>query len=53
MLFNVKVVSRDDYEAYLQDLEDAGQRSDAPLLGGEDADTQAGLETDTTREATE
>ena len=44
MLFTVKVVSKDDYEAYLQELEAAGQVSDEPLLGGSEADTQAGLE---------
>ncbi len=43
MLFNVKVVSRADFDAYLQGLEDAGQVSDEPLLGGVNADTQAGL----------
>jgi cytochrome c oxidase subunit 2 len=44
MLFNVHVVSQEDYEAHLQELEDAGQTSDLPLLGGEDAYTQDGLE---------
>jgi cytochrome c oxidase subunit II len=44
MLFNVHVVSREDYEAHLEELEDAGQTSDLPLLGGEDAYTQDGLE---------
>jgi cytochrome c oxidase subunit 2 len=44
MLFNVHVVSREDYEAHLQELEDAGQTSDLPLLGGEEANTQDGLE---------
>ena len=46
MLFNVKVVSRDDYDAYLQGLEDAGDVTDEPILGGAFADTQAGLESD-------
>jgi len=44
MLFNVHVVSREDYEAHLQELEDAEQTSDLPLLGGEDAYTQDGLD---------
>jgi cytochrome c oxidase subunit 2 len=44
MLFNVEVVSQDDYEAYLQSLSDAGADSDAPLLGGDFAYTQAGLD---------
>ncbi|GAB3196899.1 cytochrome c oxidase subunit II [Nocardioides hungaricus] len=43
MLFNVKVVSREDYDAYLQKLQDAGATSDLPLLGGSFADDQAGL----------
>jgi cytochrome c oxidase subunit 2 len=45
MLFNVKVVSRDDYEAHLQELQDDGLTSDKPLLGGENVSTEAGLET--------
>jgi cytochrome c oxidase subunit II len=43
MLFNVRVVSSADYEAYLQDLEAAGRVSEEPLLGGADATTQSGL----------
>lgn len=42
MLFNVEVVSREEYDAYLQDLEAKGQVSDAPLLGGADVRTPAG-----------
>jgi len=45
MLFNVHVVSRDDYEAHLQDLEDQGLATDRPLLGGESATTESGEET--------
>ncbi|HEX5089243.1 MAG TPA: cytochrome c oxidase subunit II [Nocardioides sp.] len=44
MLFTVKVVSRDDYEAHLQDLVDQGLEVDRPLLGGSEAYTQAGLD---------
>ena len=44
MLFKVEVVSKEDYESYLRELESAGHVSDAPLLGGSDAGTQAGLE---------
>ena len=44
MLFTVHVVSRDDYEAHLQDLVDQGLTSDLPLLGGSEAYTQAGLD---------
>jgi cytochrome c oxidase subunit 2 len=44
MLFTVHVVSQEDYEAHLKDLEDQGLTSDLPLLGGAEAYTQAGLE---------
>ncbi len=44
MLFEVHVVSREDYEAHLQDLEDADQTTELPLLGGEEAYTQEGLD---------
>ena len=43
MVFNVEVVSREDYDAYLQDKEAAGMVSEEPLTGGSNADTQAGL----------
>jgi cytochrome c oxidase subunit II len=43
MLFNVKVVSAEDFDAYLQGLEDAGNTSEAPLIGGSNASTQQGL----------
>jgi cytochrome c oxidase subunit 2 len=43
MIFNVRVVSLADYEAYLQDLEALGNVSDEPLLGGANAYDQAGL----------
>ena len=35
---------REEYDQHLQDLEDAGQTTDLPLTGGEDAYTQHGLE---------
>jgi cytochrome c oxidase subunit 2 len=44
MLFVVKVVSQDDYEAHVAGLEDNGQSAELPLLGGADAYTQDGLE---------
>jgi cytochrome c oxidase subunit II len=44
MLFNVKVVEPEAYDQYVQDLQDAGPTSPLPLLGGDDARTQAGLE---------
>ena len=49
MLFNVEVVSAGEYDAYLEDLEAQGNVADEPLLGGEDARTQAGLEDAQTR----
>jgi cytochrome c oxidase subunit 2 len=42
MLFTVKVVTREEYDQHLQDLADAGQTSDKPLIGGEDAGSEAG-----------
>ena len=44
MLFNVHVVSQEDYEAYLQALQDTQTPTDKPLLGGVYAHTQVGLE---------
>jgi cytochrome c oxidase subunit 2 len=46
MLFNVSVVSQADYQKYLQDQMNAGYVSDTPLLGGAQARTQAGLESE-------
>ncbi|WP_235547435.1 MULTISPECIES: cytochrome c oxidase subunit II [unclassified Nocardioides] len=43
MLFKVKVVTKEEYEAHLQQLQDEGATSDTPLLGGDFASTQAGL----------
>ena len=42
MLFNVKVVSPRSTTRTSRSCEDAGQTSDEPLLGGDDASTQAG-----------
>jgi cytochrome c oxidase subunit 2 len=53
MLFNVKVVSQADYDAYLLDLADQGWIADEPLLGGSDAITQAGLDDEDTEGSTE
>ncbi|MDO9455821.1 cytochrome c oxidase subunit II [Nocardioides sp.] len=44
MIFEVSVVSRADYDKYLQGQYDAGNVSDEPICGGKFADTQAGLE---------
>jgi cytochrome c oxidase subunit 2 len=44
MLFNVRVVSPEDYDAYLQDLQEQGFESEAPVLGNGQAYTQAGLD---------
>ena len=46
MLFNVKVVSQADYDDYLAELSEQGAEADAPLLGGSNARTQAGLDDD-------
>ncbi len=48
MLFKVKVVSREEYDDYVAGLVEAGNASDLPLIGGDDARTQAGLDTDET-----
>ena len=47
MLFNVRVVSAEDYEKYLHTLQDAGFESDQPVLGNGQAYTQAGLDEST------
>ena len=44
MLFNVEVVPRAEYEARLQELADAGNVSDGPILGGEYACSQVGVD---------
>jgi len=44
MLFQVHVVSREEYDAHVAELEEAGQTSEDPVRGGKDAYTQAGLE---------
>jgi cytochrome c oxidase subunit 2 len=46
MLFNVKVVSRAEYDAHLKDLESQGFASQAPVIGGKYADTVVGGEAD-------
>jgi cytochrome c oxidase subunit II len=46
MLFDVKVVSREDFDQYLQGLQEAGFESDTPLLGNGQAYRQEGLETE-------
>ena len=47
MLFNVRVVTAQEYDEYLQSVEDAGFASDAPVLGNGQAYTQAGLDEST------
>ena len=44
MLFNVKVVTRADYEQYLQEQIDKGFVSESPVLGNKVTTEQAGLE---------
>jgi cytochrome c oxidase subunit II len=51
MLFNVRVVEEAEYEQYLQDLEDQGNYSEEPLLGGNFVNEQAGLDDHSEEEA--
>ncbi len=46
MLFNVEVVSRADYDAYLQDQIDKGFVSESPVTGNKITTEEAGLETE-------
>jgi len=46
MLFNVHVVTREEYDAHLKELAAAGNTSALPLIGGAEASTQDGLEED-------
>lgn len=50
MLFNVEVVTPDEYEAHLEELAAAGMTSDEPILGGKYACTQVGLEDESVEE---
>ncbi len=43
MLFNVNVVSAEEYEQYLQELEQQGNTSEEPVLGGNFVNEQVGL----------
>ncbi len=51
MLFNVRVVEQAEYEQYLADLEDRGNYSEEPLLGGNFVNEQAGLDDHSEEEA--
>ena len=44
MIFEVEVVSKAEYQDYLQGQYDAGKFSDKPICGGRNATTQAGLD---------
>ena len=46
MLFNVSVVSAEDYDQYLRDLQEAGFESEQPVLGNAQAYEQEGLAED-------
>jgi cytochrome c oxidase subunit 2 len=46
MLFTVDVVSDEEYQEYLRGQYDAGFSSAEPICGGENSDTQVGIETD-------
>jgi cytochrome c oxidase subunit 2 len=43
MLFDVKVVTPEEFDEYLQGLQDAGYESEEPVLGGAQAYEQTGL----------
>ena len=43
MLFNVEIVSEEEYADYVAELEQTGQVSDEPVLGGAESTTQTGL----------
>ncbi|UFN45632.1 aa3-type cytochrome oxidase subunit II [Nocardioides okcheonensis] len=45
MLFNVEVVSQEEYDSYLSDLAEAGNTAASPVLGGTYVNDQVGLET--------
>jgi cytochrome c oxidase subunit 2 len=53
MLFDVKVVSQADYDAYLAELAEQGAESSEPLLGGAHARTQTGLGEDDDQEGSQ
>jgi cytochrome c oxidase subunit 2 len=53
MLFQVEVVSQAKYDAYLEELDAAGQTSDKPLTGGANVETQTGLAEDDNQEGSE
>jgi len=42
MLFNLHVVTQEEYDAYVQGLTETGNVSDSPVLGGEESRTQVG-----------
>lgn len=44
MLFEVHVVSREEYDAHVAEIAAAGRTADAPVRGGKEAYTQAGLD---------
>lgn len=46
MLFTAKIVSQEDYEKYLLDLQDSGDVADEPILGNDFVNRQAGLDDD-------
>ncbi|WP_244927513.1 cytochrome c oxidase subunit II [Nocardioides sp. W7] len=46
MLFEVKIVSVEEYDAHVDGLVEQGATSEKPLIGGSYADTQVGLDSD-------
>lgn len=53
MLFDVRVVTQEEYDAHVQQLQEEGAESELPLLGGDFASTQTGLESGDTEEGSE
>jgi cytochrome c oxidase subunit II len=51
MLFNVDVVSPEEYEAHLDDLAEEGNASEDPLIGGDFVREQAGLDSENEEES--
>ncbi len=46
MLFNVKVVSRAEFDAQMKKIEEQGNVSETPVIGGKYADTPVGMESE-------
>lgn len=51
MLFNLHIVSPEEFEAHIQELADAGQVAEEPLVGGEFVRKQVGIDNQDTEES--